>query len=611
MPQNVCFACFRTVRISYNFIEQYKKNRKVLYDDKLERIKLEETDEHFIDCRNDSESYLDETDDFEGKLTAFETWEENLENNKLENQSKHVPQAEEDGTQMVEKVFKESDIYTDTPDFADSHQIYESEQKESVNIIDHFQSSNEAPINYKQKIESSDQSSLSLHNLAKTSVTEDHSYTSWSHNKTSSVSIPNKAKVESIVCNLSKVSNFVPILPKSPLQKILITPFIPVKSNNSQFIRTANNLPLQTTTSTSQTRSISKMVNKWPVTHVEPKKIQFIPVGPNKMQVPPLSPNSQRLDIQNMNSNQIILQENSRVFTPMEWSRSLKNRTDSTSKAPMGKVAEKNPGKAIVVIQKRRKTKPSLRKNSKIQGECVDNEAGESSNSLNNITVLGELSDDGIGVDELTGNPEQPNKTLPLKFFCPKCPNIELMGNEGKLVHHVMINHKNEMFDCNMCSITDLNASLYLQHFITAHKYECHSCKKNFKSRHNLKMHLKRHSNVRYPCTYPNCRKTFAVRFGLKKHLEFHSGEIDYICAQCGHKSLTYDTYKYHVRMHAGRKFLCTYCGQTFLQAIHLKSHMWKHTGYKKYKCEPCDKSYTTLMSLRKHNRKHHADAVS
>lgn len=45
LPQNICFACFRTIRIAYNFLNKYKENQEILLNKINISIKSEICDE--------------------------------------------------------------------------------------------------------------------------------------------------------------------------------------------------------------------------------------------------------------------------------------------------------------------------------------------------------------------------------------------------------------------------------------------------------------------------------------------------------------------------------------------------------------------------------------
>ena len=53
------------------------------------------------------------------------------------------------------------------------------------------------------------------------------------------------------------------------------------------------------------------------------------------------------------------------------------------------------------------------------------------------------------------------------------------------------------------------------------------------------------------------------------------------------------------------RKHKCVYCGKLFLNAGHLKSHVFIHTGERPYKCDLCNKSYIDKCRYIVHKRSH------
>ncbi|KAG5875785.1 hypothetical protein JTB14_023533 [Gonioctena quinquepunctata] len=141
------------------------------------------------------------------------------------------------------------------------------------------------------------------------------------------------------------------------------------------------------------------------------------------------------------------------------------------------------------------------------------------------------------------------------------------------------------------------------------HRFQCPYCGKSCNKKQNLCAHIKRHSGIRYECRYEGCDKNFPAIWNLRKHEATHAGKVTHTCHECGMEFTTYDTYRYHCKKHTGRKFLCPHCGRAFMQSVHLKYHMWTHTGIKKFKCDLCEKSYTSVTQLKKHRRRHHPKA--
>ncbi|GFY71842.1 zinc finger protein PLAGL1 [Trichonephila inaurata madagascariensis] len=84
-------------------------------------------------------------------------------------------------------------------------------------------------------------------------------------------------------------------------------------------------------------------------------------------------------------------------------------------------------------------------------------------------------------------------------------------------------------------------------------------------------------------CMQPGCPGTFSSRFKLLRHILIHSGE---------------------------RRFQCTNCGRRFHRKDHLKNHLQVHNPNKVlHSCDLCPKSYSSLLSYRKHIALHAAEA--
>ncbi|KAG5871492.1 hypothetical protein JTB14_030829 [Gonioctena quinquepunctata] len=198
---------------------------------------------------------------------------------------------------------------------------------------------------------------------------------------------------------------------------------------------------------------------------------------------------------------------------------------------------------------------------------------------------------------------------LNTRYSCPVCPNVFFRYFERGLLLH-MAEHADEAIKCNVCSESEdtYDVDLFLKHYVDIHLHQCHFCQKSFQKRSSLMYHLKTHTNILYSCKYEGCGKVYPSRTALNKHETTHTDSVKHICSECGLNFKTYDTYRYHMNKHKGKKFLCSICGRTFILSVNLKNHMLAHRGGRPFRCSFCDKTYTTYTPLNKHMRKYHAD---
>lgn len=117
--------------------------------------------------------------------------------------------------------------------------------------------------------------------------------------------------------------------------------------------------------------------------------------------------------------------------------------------------------------------------------------------------------------------------------------------------------------------------------------------------------HTKRHA-----C--PTCDKRFSSPGKLSQHQLSHTGELPFSCDLCEKRFNTRFKLARHGLIHSeARAFACNVCGKTFNRKDHLTNHIRVHNPVKKlYTCErpDCRKSYTSLMSYRKHAALHSAE---
>ncbi|XP_045761980.1 zinc finger protein PLAGL1-like [Maniola jurtina] len=120
----------------------------------------------------------------------------------------------------------------------------------------------------------------------------------------------------------------------------------------------------------------------------------------------------------------------------------------------------------------------------------------------------------------------------------------------------------------------------------------------------------RRDRGKRHVCA--TCDKRFSSPGKLSQHVLSHTGELPFLCDLCDKGFNSKFKLVRHSLIHSeARAFACTVCGKTFNRKDHLTNHIRVHNPVKKlYTCErpDCRKSYTSLLSYRKHAALHSAE---
>ncbi|XP_038218466.1 zinc finger protein 467-like [Zerene cesonia] len=120
----------------------------------------------------------------------------------------------------------------------------------------------------------------------------------------------------------------------------------------------------------------------------------------------------------------------------------------------------------------------------------------------------------------------------------------------------------------------------------------------------------RRDRGKRHVCN--TCDKRFSSPGKLSQHILSHTGELPFSCEFCDKRFNSKFKLVRHSLIHSEAKaFACTVCGKTFNRKDHLTNHVRVHNPVKKlYTCErpDCRKSYTSLLSYRKHAALHSAE---
>lgn len=212
------------------------------------------------------------------------------------------------------------------------------------------------------------------------------------------------------------------------------------------------------------------------------------------------------------------------------------------------------------------------------------------------------VDDEAIMNDEDETN----RHTIAVSDTKPSKPEIEtLVDNE--------CDAKN---DVNMKAATKLEKQYSTESESKAIQYECSDCQTTFTARSSLVRHLKKgHSkterttnknlNTRRNCN--QCDKSFATTERLKSHIQIvHEGKELFKCEICEKTYSSRGSLKTHLIIHSEvRPFICNYCGRGFNSRYGLDEHMHTHTDDRPFVCKICDKTFKQNRLLVAHTRVH------
>lgn len=129
-------------------------------------------------------------------------------------------------------------------------------------------------------------------------------------------------------------------------------------------------------------------------------------------------------------------------------------------------------------------------------------------------------------------------------------------------------------------------------------QYVCDVCDFRFSTERKLKTHIAgKHTGVElslsggpYPC--PDCHLIFQQSRALVAHRIVHS-EQEFKCQVCSMSLKTMAAVTRHMNCKHPDvlPYQCHLCDKSFPVENHLNDHINEHMGYKKYKCDSCEKS--------------------
>lgn len=196
----------------------------------------------------------------------------------------------------------------------------------------------------------------------------------------------------------------------------------------------------------------------------------------------------------------------------------------------------------------------------------------------------------------------------PKPYKCPEC--VREFSKYKQLNKHMKVHEK------RFCHLCQDYVQTYAEHMRKEHNFEvprpfqCDICKRSYRTRANIKTHMKFHMVQNRMCTCHLCNKSFRFARDLKKHMISHSQDRPIICDICGEGFKTSATLKRHAQTHTGEKpFHCSYCARRFAVKGSLNLHVRVHTNERPFVCSICQSGFKDASTLRVHKRQHSGES--
>uniref|UniRef100_A0A1I8Q4F7 C2H2-type domain-containing protein n=1 Tax=Stomoxys calcitrans TaxID=35570 RepID=A0A1I8Q4F7_STOCA len=240
------------------------------------------------------------------------------------------------------------------------------------------------------------------------------------------------------------------------------------------------------------------------------------------------------------------------------------------------------------------------------------------SNIFSNSTAQIIGSEVNLSKPQLLNNngPDSPEDIKPIinhlgerRFACDQCPRS--FRKNVRLVEHKRLHTGEKPFVCDECG-KSFRIRMQLNEHKLRHskekKFICEVCQLGCCTKQDLNLHMRHHTNDRrFHCTM--CPKAFVRNSDLKIHVRVHTGEKPYVCDICHKCFRANQNLSVHKKSHMGeasRTYKCEHCDKKFLRNIDRTVHMRSHTGEKPFKCEICNRAYSSKFNVRAHIERDH-----
>ena len=196
-----------------------------------------------------------------------------------------------------------------------------------------------------------------------------------------------------------------------------------------------------------------------------------------------------------------------------------------------------------------------------------------------------------LGINSKKGktNEKQEKVDVP-KEFIKKIKNLGMNVKDAEVLYKSKIDwtavYSNNKIYCpeDSCSYyTSIDNKELIGHLINVHKYGEYKCEDPHchyiaYSKKALTRHKKMHMTIAnkfyfLKCPKQSCQQTFANEWKLNIHLRVHNNDLS----------------------------TCQYCPYRYVRLDHYNTHLKQHFGITDFKCDQCDKAFSTVAKLNSH----------